>query len=94
MTQIKITKYQVIKINKDYSCEILETMSDRASAIEFMNDYVSKEYKPDNVSIKAYYQDEKTITIYNYFYIASKELIAKIQVVEYSEFMEEQEIDD
>ncbi|MBY0541431.1 MAG: hypothetical protein K2P52_08490 [Campylobacterales bacterium] len=94
MIQIKITKFQVIKINEDYSCEILLTNDDRASAIEFLNDYVAREYKPDNMFTKAYCQDEKTIIIYNYFYIYPKQLVSKIQVVEYKELMDDSPIDE
>lgn len=89
MSQIKITKFQVIKINYDYSCEILLTDDDRSVAVEFLNDYVSKQYLIDNNKMKAYYKDEKTIIIYNYFYIYPKQLVAKIQVVEYKETIDD-----
>lgn len=81
----KIVKYQIIKINNNYDCEILKTFTDRASAIEFMNDYVALNYVIDNLNKKAYCKDEKTIIIYNYHYFTSKTIESKIVVVEYLE---------
>jgi len=81
----KIVKYQIIKINNNYDCVILNTFTDRALAIEFMNDYVASNYHIDNVNTKAYCKDEKTIIIYNYHYFTSKSIESKIMVVEYFE---------
>lgn len=77
-------KYHILLINSDYEVEILFTTCLQASAHQYMSDYL-KSKDIDGIHQKAYFEDERTIAIYNYHFIFSKTLAFKIILVEYND---------
>ena len=53
-------------------------------AIDYLTKYINNNYELNNY-LKAYYDDDKTISIFKYHYITSKELIFKYQIISFSD---------
>lgn len=85
MSVDKIYKYALIgndtKLNV---CSILYVTCNQSDAIDFLTKYINNNFVLNNY-LKAYYDDEKTISIFRYHYIMSKELIFKYQIITFSD---------
>jgi len=78
-------KYQVIKIqNYTLDSDILGTFLSYAESVEFMNMFIKENYELSSY-LKAYHDNENTISIYEYFWVCPKKLVSKIHIVKYTE---------
>jgi len=77
----KFYKYALICNDcKQNKVSILYVTITESDAIDYLTKFINNNYKLDNF-LKAYYDDEKTISIYRYYYVSSKELIFKYQIL-------------
>ncbi len=83
MSQTKIYKYNMILLNvSENTASILHTDSEFNKSLEFMQKYLDSNFKLDQY-LKAQYDNNFSISLYKYHYFSSKELIFKIQIVQF-----------
>lgn len=81
----KVLKYIVIKTDPNtLHVEALATFYNNEMATFFLNDYVEKNYILNN-SRKCFHEKNRVVAIYDYFYLFSKQLVCKLQVLEYDD---------
>jgi len=78
-------KYQVIKVqNYTLDSEILGTFFTYSDSAEFVNMFIKENYELSEY-LKAYHDNENTISIYEYFWVSPKKLVSKIHIVKYND---------
>lgn len=78
-------KYQVIKVqNYTLDIDILGTFFTYSDSAEFVNMFIKDNYELSKY-LKAYHDNENSISIYEYFWFHPKVLVSKIQIVKYKE---------
>jgi hypothetical protein len=85
MSNEKIIKYAVLSNNcKNHSIDILFVTPYEHEAIDFLSKYIINNFELD-AYLKAYYENDKSICIYKYYYFHPKELIFKFQIINFSD---------
>jgi hypothetical protein len=83
----KIYKHAVISYDcKTHQVNILKVTFNESEAINFLTKHINETFKLDNY-LKAYYDNDKVISIYKYYYLASKELIYKFQIITFADIL-------
>ena len=80
-----IEKFQCIIVNADeHNVEILATFYSFAETLEFMTHYIAQNYELSDY-LKVYHNNEQSVSIYQYYRIWSKKLLAKLHIVKYND---------
>lgn len=83
---MSVKKFQLITTDATTNvATILFTTEDYTQAITSLNNYVDKTFEIDSKWIKASFENERTVSVYNYFWLWPKKLMFKISVVEYQD---------
>ena len=80
---MKIKKFQVIRVDPDYTCVVLATLTSRPNALDFMHTYINTNFVIDNVTRKAQESGYLKMSIYRYNWVMPKILEAQFSVNEY-----------
>ena len=80
---MKIKKYQVIRIDPDYTTNVLGTFTTRPNAVDYMHIYIKDNFVIDNSTRKSTESGYLGMVIYKYNWVMPKIFEARIAVNEY-----------